>query len=603
MWKNYKCVDCNIVYDTSKDYNLHLKSDTHDSTKIDKREVIDNTPGRWICEQCGKLFTVKKSYWSHTNSNKFNEEYCGLSKEDSHQDNIHKLLSNKTEVFMKYFHGQTYLLTIKKIIDLSGIITSNMIHQLNNMIGDTVEEETNEETILKDYFDNDIQNVMGSKLNEIDNLDPKVKNKLIKMKKEHNKNKQNKPNKHKELTIAETFVGCGGAHLGFQQQGFKSCFVNDIWDESMITLRINFKDLQDNQVYLCDIKDITKDILLNKNVHIDDLDVLFGGVVCCGFSMAGNRNPFDERNYLYLEQMRLVKELQPRVSIIENVKGFMTMKLVEKEDHNEELVSTYKELLEKNKSLNGNKAARRKANQSYDDISLQVKENDMKMKDLIKAIEPKQYNVLDRIKSIYSSLGYKVYTKVLNASDYGSYTKRERLIVVAVRNDINKEYKYPEPTHSDEDDNLLNKNVLNDALNLLDLEGINSLENDIDNRPMKHNKKSVDRFSRIPEGKNIADVIDELPEELKISSFYSRGNTQRLDRKKCTPTLVPGHSNFPIHPWEHRSITVREAGVITGFPIDFKFHGYHGSRCTQIGNAVPVHLANAIAKSVIQILE
>jgi DNA (cytosine-5)-methyltransferase 1 len=120
---------------------------------------------------------------------------------------------------------------------------------------------------------------------------------------------------------------------------------------------------------------------------------------------------------------------------------------------------------------------------------------------------------------------------------------------------------------------------------------------------MKHNKKTVDRFSRIPEGKSIKDVIDELPEELKISSFFSRGNTQRLDRNKCVPTLVPGHSNFPIHPWEHRSITVREAGLITGFPNDFKFHGYHGSRCTQIGNAVPVHLSDAIAKSVIKILQ
>ena len=54
--------------------------------------------------------------------------------------------------------------------------------------------------------------------------------------------------------------------------------------------------------------------------------------------MAGNRNPFDERNYLYLEQMRLVKELKPKISIIENVKGFMSMKLVEKEDHLEEKV-------------------------------------------------------------------------------------------------------------------------------------------------------------------------------------------------------------------------------------------------------------------------
>ena len=99
--------------------------------------------------------------------------------------------------------------------------------------------------------------------------------------------------------------------------------------------------------------------------------------------MAGNRNPFDERNYLYLEQMRLVKELNPKISIIENVKGFMSMKLVEKEDHLEEIVVKYKQLLKENKSLNGEKSSRRKANKTYEDITKKVKENDIKLKEII----------------------------------------------------------------------------------------------------------------------------------------------------------------------------------------------------------------------------
>ena len=84
---------------------------------------------------------------------------------------------------------------------------------------------------------------------------------------------------------------------------------------------------------------------------------------------------------------------------------------------------------------------------------------------------------------------------------------------------------------------------------------------------MNHNPRTVERFRYIPEGDNIANHIDELPEELKISRFYSRGNTMRLAGNEPSPTLVPGHSNFPIHPREHRSITVREAATITGFPI------------------------------------
>ncbi len=405
-----------------------------------------------------------------------------------------------------------------------------------------------------------------------------------------------------KFKIAETFVGCGGTYLGFKNNGFITSFVNDIWEDSMTTLKKNYKDLENNQIYLCDIKNLNKNLLIENNANIENLDVLFGGIVCCGFSMAGNRNPFDERNYLYIEQLRLVEELKPKISIIENVKGFISMKLIDKDNNNEDIVNEYKNLLNLNKSLNGEKSSRRKSNKNYEDITNKVKINNDKMKSILKNIENKQYNVFQRIIKMYNNIGYKVYHKVLNASDYGSYTKRERLIIIAVRNDIKKEYKFPNPTHSDIDDTLPNKKTLNNALNLLDA-NINSINNDYDNKPMNHNKKTIDRFKYIPEGKSIKDVVESLPKELKISNFYSRGNTQRLDRNKSVPTLVPGHSNFPIHPWEHRSITVREAALITGFPNDFKFNGSHTSRCIQIGNAVPVHLSDAIAKSIIQILE
>ena len=70
----------------------------------------------------------------------------------------------------------------------------------------------------------------------------------------------------------------------------------------------------------------------------------------------------------------------------------------------------------------------------------------------------------------------------------------------------------------------------------------------------------------------------------------------RLSGDKPSPTLVPGHSNFPVHPKEDRSITVREAATITGFPNDYKFFGTHSKRCEHVGNAVPPLLAQAIAR-------
>ena len=115
---------------------------------------------------------------------------------------------------------------------------------------------------------------------------------------------------------------------------------------------------------------------------------------------------------------------------------------------------------------------------------------------------------------------------------------------------------------------------------------------------MNHTKKSIRRFKLIPEGKNIVDVLDSVPDELKVSGFYSRGCTMRLNGSKPSPTLVPGHSNFPVHPKEHRSITVREAAAISGFPVDYKFIGSHPQRCEQVGQAVAPPLSSALGRRI-----
>ncbi len=393
-------------------------------------------------------------------------------------------------------------------------------------------------------------------------------------------------------TIVETFVGCGGAHLGFKQNGFRTLLVNDNEKNMIDTLVIN-KSITDDQYFLGSIKDLSNKILDEKIK--EPVDVLFGGIVCKGFSLAGVRNPFDERNYLYQEQMRIVEHLKPKVSVIENVVGFKNMFLYRKNKDTLQTFENYSKLSDENKKLNGEKSSRRKHKQSYDDLQQRILKNKEEMEKQLHDIDKYKFTVFEEIKSIYDKLGYNVYEKVLSVDDYGGYTNRKRFIVIAVRKDIKKKYVYPEKVDT--------KQSLNDCLDKIDYNNINNPEVDEDNRPMNHTPKTIERFKYIPEGKNIADVIDDLPSHLKISKFYSRGNTQRLDRKKLVPTLVPGHSNFPIHPWEHRSITVREAATITGFPLNYKFIGSHSSRCEQIGNAVPVHLSNAIAKSILKILE
>ena len=399
-------------------------------------------------------------------------------------------------------------------------------------------------------------------------------------------------NNEQSFTIVETFVGCGGAHLGFKNNGFKTLLVNDI-DKNMIDTLLLNKCVDKDKTFVGPIQKLTNEILDNRIKN--NVDVLFGGIVCKGFSLAGVRNPFDTRNYLYKEQLRLVEKLRPKVSIIENVVGIKKMVLYKKCEETATVFKTYTDLSDKNKNLNGQKSARRKINQDYSDILETINKNKKEMSILIKSIESYKYNVLDDIKNKYQDLGYTFYSKLLSVDDYGGYTIRKRFIMVAVRNDIKKTYVYPTPHTT--------KYKLKDALDKLDLIHVNNPSNDMDNQPMKHKEKTIKRFKYIPEGKNIADVMNTLPTELQTSKFYSRGTSQRLDRNRLVPTLVPGHSNFPIHPLEHRSITVREAATITGFPIDYKFVGSHTSRCMQVGNAVPVHLSDALAKSILKLLQ
>lgn len=413
-------------------------------------------------------------------------------------------------------------------------------------------------------------------------------------------------------SIFETFVGAGGSHIGFIQENFKTIYVNDFVEDCLKTLVYNNPNLIEEKAYIDNrsILDIdAKELRNNLHVNKGDIDVFFGGVVCKGFSLAGERNPNDERNYFYHKQLELVEEFQPKISIIENVPGILNAKVLS-EKVNEELRSKVDDLWSKLENYKGRKAALRKINGITNSFNEEGNILRKKKIELLKTLTKSGYyiSVIDDIKSIYNNIGYNVYISVLNSAWYGAATKRERVIIVAVRKDINIKFEFPQPIFMDE--SLLKKNMdknllklpkpktVNEALSLIDYE-----KNDIDNIPMKHNEKTIKRFKYIPEGDSISNHIENLPEDLKISKFYSRGSTMRLNGNQPSPTLVPGHSNFPVHPKYHRSITVREAATITGFPLNYKFFGNHSKRCEHVGNAVPPPLARALAKQCIKLLD
>ncbi|MGB1206402.1 MAG: DNA cytosine methyltransferase [Chitinophagales bacterium] len=419
----------------------------------------------------------------------------------------------------------------------------------------------------------------------------------------------------KTYTIAETFVGAGGAHIGFKQKGFKTLYVNDINKDCLDTLLLNNPEIKENaHIDHRNIIDIdTNTFLSNVGLKPNMVDVFFGGIVCKGFSLAGERSPNDERNYFYHKQIELVSKMKPVISIIENVPGILNATVLSPEtpiEFKEKVNKVWQEL----ENYKGKKAELRKKDAITEEFLNFGKQLRKQKVEIVKEMKEKKYlsSVMDDICKLYENIGYKVSYQILNAAWYGSGTKRQRVIIVAVRNDVNQDFIFPKPTHFLETlkkhfleewkpliPNLKKALTVGDCLAHIDYND----KSDIDNRPMNHAAKTVKRFKYILEGESIVKTMHLLPKELKISKFYSRGSTMRLHNDKSCPTLVPGHSNFPVHPKQHRSITVREAACITGFPMNYTFIGNHSKRCEHVGNAVPPPLATALAQSCVELLD
>ncbi len=177
------------------------------------------------------------------------------------------------------------------------------------------------------------------------------------------------------MKVVSLFSGAGGLDLGFILAGHEIVWANDLYSDAVATYKQNIG----NHI-------IEKDIREVPSSDIPDCDIVIGGFPCQGFSVANvKRNTHDERNVLYKELLRVIKDKQPRYFLAENVKGILS--------------------LNKGKSF-------------------------------------------EMIINDFSSLNYNVVYKVLNAADYGVPQTRERVIIVGVRKDLDFVYTYPEPTHS-----------------------------------------------------------------------------------------------------------------------------------------------------------
>ncbi|MBD0779302.1 DNA (cytosine-5-)-methyltransferase [Maribacter sp. ANRC-HE7] len=266
------------------------------------------------------------------------------------------------------------------------------------------------------------------------------------------------------------------------------------------------------------------------------VDVVTGGFPCQAFSYAGKKLGLnDARGTLFYEFARVVKEVNPPICIGENVRGLLSH--------------------EKGKTLEG------------------------------------MISILDEI-------GYKVVpVKVLKAINYRVPQKRERLILVGVRKDIDIPYKYPKKHNK-----IYN---LKDALRKGELFEKNVPKSDGAKYP-EYKKEILDL---IPQKGYWRDLPLNLQKEYMGGSFYLGGGKTGMARRigwdePClTLTCSPAQKQTErCHPDETRPFTVREYARIQTFPDDWKFSGSIAQQYKQIGNAVPVNLGQELGYSVIKFL-
>lgn len=322
-------------------------------------------------------------------------------------------------------------------------------------------------------------------------------------------------------TFIEVCSGCGGLSSGFMRAGFQPILLNEIEKTFCETLKQNHPGVKVEQ------KSMTE---LDLHEFKNKIDVLAGGVPCQAFSQAGERQGLDDpRGQLIIEFNRLVLECEPKIFLVENVKGLLT--------HREG--RTFQEIT----ALLGNNGK------------------------------------------------YKIYYKVLNAKYYEVPQKRERVFIVGIRHDIPGEWVYPEKSSK----NVLLKDVL---VNVPPSPGAKYTPE----------KEAVMRL--VPPGGCWVD----LPEDVKraymgdrslAAGGGKRGMARRLsmDEHSLTLTTSPNQKQTErCHPIETRPLTVREYARIQTFPDEYVFIGGTAAQYKQIGNAVPVKLAEAVARQIVVFL-
>jgi DNA (cytosine-5)-methyltransferase 1 len=379
------------------------------------------------------------------------------------------------------------------------------------------------------------------------------------------------------MNAVELFAGAGGLGMGISRAGFEPVAVVE-WDKwACDTIRENAFargalakwPLTEGDVTQFDFKKIRESVAL-----------VSGGPPCQPFSLGGKHNgPLDKRD-MFPQAVRAVRELQPRAFIFENVKGLTR--------------TSFANYLE------------------Y--IRLQLRHPEV-----ISVADEQWTHHLSRLERHETAgkrsqgLQYNVVIRLLNAADYGVPQKRQRVFIVGFRSDLGLEWSFPEATHSD--DALLWSKWRSGEY--WDMNEVAKRKRPTEDRgkaqaarlrelpPLKAWQTVRDAFRDLPDPEKEPLLARGVKDHLFIPGARSYpGHTgSPLDEPAKTLKAgdhgVPGGENMLRRPdGSVRYFTVRESARLQAFPDQFKFHGSWSETMRQLGNAVPVRLAEAVAGSV-----
>ncbi|WP_223416375.1 MULTISPECIES: DNA cytosine methyltransferase [Pseudomonas] len=380
------------------------------------------------------------------------------------------------------------------------------------------------------------------------------------------------------MRSVELFAGAGGLAMGCEIAGFEHLAVVE-WDKwACDTVRENRKrgyplvanwTLHEGDVRTFDWASIPEGI-----------ELLAGGPPCQPFSIGGKHQAYDDSRDMFPATVDIIRRLKPKAFIVENVKGLTRAAFA----------NYYQYIL---LQLEFPELPHRK-DELWDDHfkRLQAEHTSGKKKG--------------------KGLTYNVVPTLVNAADYGVPQKRERVFIVGFRDDLGIEWSFPKPTHSHEA--LLRSQWITGRYWERHGMKMPPVPEKLAAR-IKKMKNSILPMDTQP-WRTVRDAICDLPDPqtkaaLKISNHGFQGGARSYPGHTGSPldlpakTLkagdhgVPGGENMLVKEnGDVRYFTIRESARIQTFPDGFKFHGSWTETMRQLGNAVPVLLAQQVASSV-----